>query len=411
MRFSMNSPAAKLTSLAPLRRALSPDAASMARTMNLAVVRNEADFLALAPHWDNLLARSAVRTPFLTWDWVSLWWAQYRDTFELAVCVVRDRTGSPVAIAPMMIGRPSSGARRHLRHITFLGGLGEITSEGLDFIVPCGLESSLVPVLCQMITRMRSRWDVVFLPMIHEDSPNLPVILEALSGRGSGGKIVERQPSRFINLPDSWDDVEMSHGQNWRSNYRRKWKKMLSHHAGRPRQGGLDIAADDAFHALYMLHSQRWSPGESHFLREPAKSFHRQLVQRWLSQDRLSISILELDGAPGAATYCFHHDGRSWFYQAGWNSRYSGISIGKLAIGWAVQCAIQRGHTAFDFLPGDMPYKREWSDAVRHVVDFEAFNPTSLRAALFRLLRSCKRRTIPVGTVPPAKETGTDAAE
>jgi CelD/BcsL family acetyltransferase involved in cellulose biosynthesis len=262
-----------------------------------------------------------------------------------------------------------------------------------------------------MLARMRSQWDVVFLPMIHEESPNLPAILYGLNRLGWGGRIVERQPSRLINLPESWEAIEMSHGGNWRSNFRRKWKKMLAQHAGRALQGGLDLSPEEAFDALYMLHSQRWSPQESHFLRERAKDFHRKLVNRWLPEDRLSISILELDGAPGAATYCFHHDRRSWFYQAGWNARFSGISIGKMAIGWAVQCAIQRGHAAFDFLPGDMSYKQEWSNAVRHVVDFEAFNPTSPRSALFRLLRFCKRRTAPALPTPSSEKGEKDATE
>ncbi|MCE9518300.1 MAG: GNAT family N-acetyltransferase [Verrucomicrobia bacterium] len=204
---------------------------------------------------------------------------------------------------------------------------------------------------------------------------------------------MERHPTRYITLPDSWEGIEMSHGQNWRSNHRRKWKKMLGQHAGRPLQGGADLTPAESLDALMSLHSRRWSAGESLFLSERTNRFHRKLVQRWLPQDRLSINLLELNGAPGAATYCFHYDGRSWFYQAGWNADYSDISIGKMAVAWAVQCAIQRGLREFDFLPGDLPYKQEWSNAQRSVVDIEAFNPLSLRASVFRLLRFCKRRT------------------
>lgn len=395
----MNTEAAKLSELTapPLaapRRAAKPASA------HLEIVRDEADFLALAHCWDGLLARSATRTPFLTWDWVSLWWEEYRSEFQLAVGVVRDVSGAPMAIAPLVIGAPLEGARRHLRHLTFLGGIGEISSEGLDFIVPRGLEPALAPVLCAIFQRLRGEWDTTLLTMIPETSPNLPHIFSALAAPGAGARVVERHRSHMISLPDSWEGIEMSHGQNWRSNHRRKWKKMLTQHAGHPRQGGGDFPASESLDTLMALHARRWSADESLFLRERTRRFHRQLVQRWIPDNRLSIDILELDGAPGAATYCFHHDRRAWFYQAGWNANYSGISIGKMAVAWAVQCAIQRGLREFDFLPGDLAYKQEWSNAERHVVDVEAFDPRSPRAAAFRFLRFCKRQTTPVNSPP-----------
>ncbi len=389
----MNSAAARLTSLTAPSRVSARNDAQTSQTFHLEIVSDEDEFLALEPVWDELLSRSAIRTPFMTWDWVSLWWEEGRGNFQLTIGVVRDASGTALAIAPLMIGHPVAGARRHLRHLTFLGGIGDITSEGLDFIVPRGMEASLTPLLCQVFMRLRSQWETTFLPMIDEASPNLPHILDALRRFGSGTQIVDRYRSHFISLPNSWDDIEMSHGQNWRSNHRRKWKKMLSQHTGRPLQGSTHLTPSESLDVLIRLHSRRWCVSESNFLRENVLNFHRKLVQRWLPADRLSINILELDGAPGAATYCFHHDGRSWFYQAGWNADYSDLSIGKMAIAWAVQCAIQRGLREFDFLPGDLPYKQEWSDARRSVVDIETFNRLSPRAAVFKLLRYCKRKT------------------
>lgn len=393
----MNSSAARLADLVAAPPQVGGVAATAPAGARLEIVRDEPGFLALAPHWDDLLARSATRTPFLTWDWVSLWWDEYRNDFQPALGVVRGESGDPLAIAPLVIGRPAAGARRALRHITFFGGIGDITSEGMDFLVPRGLEDSLTPMLCEVFRRTRGAWDAARLPMMHEESPNLPHLLSALRGPGSGAGIVERQPSRFIKLPDSWEGIEKSHGNNWRSNHRRKWRRMIQDHAGRPLAGGVDLPADAAFDALLELHARRWSAEESLFLRERARSFHRRLAQRWLPSGRLDISLLELEGRPGAATYCFLHDRRAWFYQAGWNADYGSISIGKLAIAWSIQCAIRRGMAEFDFLPGDYSYKEEWSDSVRHVVEVEAFSPSSPRAALFRLLRFCKRRTTGAG--------------
>jgi hypothetical protein len=43
-------------------------------------------------------------------------------------------------------------------------------------------------------------------------------------------------------------------------------------------------------------------------------------------------------------------------------------------------------------MPGDARYKEEWSTHTRTVLHLEAFNHLSLTAALFRLLRTVRRR-------------------
>jgi hypothetical protein len=42
-------------------------------------------------------------------------------------------------------------------------------------------------------------------------------------------------------------------------------------------------------------------------------------------------------------------------------------------------------------LPSDYEYKRQWCDGARWLLDLEAFNPASWRAAVFRTLRALRR--------------------
>ena len=160
---------------------------------------------------------------------------------------------------------------------------------------------------------------------------------------------------------------------------------------GRALLGGSDMTAGEAFNDLLQLHASRWTTDESLFLKPEVIGFHRRLTKEWLPKGRLMISTLELDGTPAAAAYAFADFGRLWFYQAGWNESYAALSIGKLSVAWLAQCAMAAGLKEFDFLPGDLSYKREWSNKARHVVDVEAFNPYSGLAFVFRLVRGIKR--------------------
>lgn len=359
--------------------------------MRLDVIHDEAEFLALESCWDDLLKRSSTRSPFLSWDWVKIWWEEHRKVFKLVIGVVRTSGNNILAIAPLVIGREAEGSRSQLWHLTFIGGIGEIASQGLDFMVPAGQEEFLTPLLCGIFAKVLHRIDIVRLTMIPEESPNLPHIMRALKLKTSGVIQVNRQPSRLLSLPTTWEEIEKSHGGNWRSNMRRKQKKMETEHQGRIVIGGRDVPFDVAFQALLELHAQRWSVEESLFLHERTKRFHQRLCQRCADAGRMMIVLLELDGKYQAATYCLIHDNKAWFYQAGWNQDYCGISIGKLALAWTVRHAIELGLREFDFLPVDYSYKQEWANGVRHVVDIEAFNPRSSSAAIFRILRFCKR--------------------
>jgi len=386
----------KTSTLEPELLSAMPGAASVDTGLRLDVIHDEAEFLALEYCWDDLLKQSATRSPFLSWDWVKIWWDEHRDAFKLAIGVVRTSGNKTLAIAPLVIGREAEGSRSQLWHLTFIGGMGEIAFQGMDFIVPVGHEEILTPLLCGVFAKVLKRIDLVRLTMIPEESPNLPHILQALKRKTSGVSQVNRQPSRILSLPASWEDIERSHGGNWRSNMRRKQKKMETEHQGRVIIGGRDVPFDVAFEALLELHGQRWSIEESLFLHERTKRFHQRLCHRCAADGRMMIVLLELDGKYQAATYCLIHDNKAWFYQAGWNQDYCGMSIGKLALAWTVRHAIELGLREFDFLPVDYSYKQEWADGVRHVVDIEAFNPRSSSAAIFRFLRFCKRKASPL---------------
>jgi CelD/BcsL family acetyltransferase involved in cellulose biosynthesis len=242
----------------------------------LRLVENDAVFFALQPFWDGLLERCAVRTPFMTWDWVSLRWEQQRDHCQLCIGVIDDPvTGMPAAIAPLMIGREVTGPRKTLRTLTFIGCLGEAPSQGMDFLVPKGLEQELTPLLCKVFMKTSARWDVIDLPTIHGESASLPLFREALSHFACAG---ERQPSQtcyVMTLPDTWEQQMEAWKSKERCIYRSKWRRVMDERAGRPLQGGIDLPADHAFDELWRLHSLRFEGEHSLFLNEESKRFHK----------------------------------------------------------------------------------------------------------------------------------------
>ncbi len=367
---------------------------SITSPLVLDIVRDEPGFHALEPAWDKLLETCATTAPFMRWDWVSLWWEENREDFTLAIAVLRNSRHEPVAIAPFVIGHDLQKARRPLRQLAFIGGIGQIKLQRFDFLVPQGLEEHFTPLLCEAFRELRPQWDTVRLTCIPEESPNLPIIHEALKKCGLGAAIFNRLESRCIApLPVNWEGYENLHSKNWRSKIRRRWKAMSNGHEARTLLGGQDKPAAESMRMLAALHANRWPVGVSEFLHERAQRFHLKLAERWLPDGRAILPYIEIDGQPAGVMYGFHEGDSFYQYQMGWDPAFTKISMGKLAMMWCIQSAMKLGVVTYDMLPGDFAYKAQWCNAIRYTVDVETFHPFSPAALIFRTLRQLKRLT------------------
>ena len=116
------------------------------------------------------------------------------------------------------------------------------------------------------------------------------------------------------------------------------------------------------------------------------------------------LPVIEAQGHIVAARYGFAFNGKFWSYQTGFDPSFSKYSVGTLSLGWAAQCAVQRGLTEIDHMPGDARYKTEWSTHRRIVHNLEAFNRLSLTATFFRLLRAFSRNRTPATAAPSSED-------
>lgn len=369
-----------------------PSASGQRGKLVLDLVRDEAGFHALEPFWDTLVDQMAVRTPFVRWEWMRLWWEECGAGAQLALAVLRDAEDIPQAIAPLMLAREDDRARRHLVTLAFLGGFGHAHGERFDFIVPAGREDELTPVLCGVFRLLRDECDITRLNFLPQESANTPHILAALERTFVRAGVLNRHPSRVITLPSSWEEIEARHGNSWRGNLRRSCRQFAEEHSGVTAQAGEGMSFDAAFAAFRRLHLENFPDGESTFATPASKRFHDRLAASWLPAGRAILPLLASGGNMIAAAYGFIERDEFFLYQMGWDQSFARLSPGKMALRWSVITCIGRGLRAYDMLSGDYEYKRQWSDGTRWLLDLEAHNPASLRATVFNTLRAARRR-------------------
>jgi CelD/BcsL family acetyltransferase involved in cellulose biosynthesis len=129
--------------------------------------------------------------------------------------------------------------------------------------------------------------------------------------------------------------------------------------------------AHEIFDELCALHSTRWAsrglPGA--FASERFSRFHRGLIDRLFAQGRILLARVRAGDKTIGCDYGMIEHGRVLSYQWG-IAKFddSRLSPGLLTGASIMQAALDRGLAEYDWLAGDVLYKRELSTSARELI-------------------------------------------
>jgi CelD/BcsL family acetyltransferase involved in cellulose biosynthesis len=359
--------------------------------MIIHVVRKLEELAPGAARWNELLERSGSSSVFLTWEWIELWWQVFGR--ELAACVLlAEEDGRWIGVAPLMIAPHPVAGGRHLRTLKFIGQGGDTLAEHLDFIVERGREPAVIAAFAdQLCGPLRRQWDALLLERVVMSSPNGGPFAKRMLEHGV--KVITRneQPSPYLLLPASMDALLAAKSSNFRYQYQRSRKRLHGLADVTLRRAGQELSVEEAIDVLADLNRARWQEAGSSFRTDDYRRFHIALAQRFADRGWLWLAVLTVAGEPIAARYDFAYGGKAWCMQGGWDPKRQDLNPGTLMTGEVIAWAIAQGLREYDFLCGEDHYKRRWADRERTLIDFEAFNPATLRGRWWPRLRSLKR--------------------
>ena len=368
----------------------------------LEVLRDREGMEQLASHWGDLLSKSAVRTPFINWDWAEIWWKHFESDYKAVFGVAWGEDGRLVALVPFIVGPGQTSTRKHLRELAYFGGLGEVVSEGLDCMALPGHEALLGCLMGLVFESIRGEWDTAYFGFADESSPYFQTLHQALQKYGTGDELTNRQASPMIHLGDkAWDSYLMERSGNFRKKFRRISAAATAEFQMSFREPSGKEDVGHFVDELLALHGGRWTEEQSLFLRPRARAFHHELAKRWINERRVVLLVMDFLGEPVAANYAFAEGGKMWDYQGGWKLEHTELSPAKLLNAENIRRAMANGIKEIDMLPGDLEYKSKWTGVSREVVDLVAINPQSVRARVFQSIRMVKRvieKVFPGGT-------------
>jgi CelD/BcsL family acetyltransferase involved in cellulose biosynthesis len=330
----------------------------MTISLNVTLSHNEDDLRLLEQAWHRLQENSDAWSVFNTWQWVTIWWQHYGRPHQLWLLQVYEGDVL-VGIAPLMLARVNRLGVLRWRQVQFIGT--GIYACHLDIIARHGMKPAVVSAVMSFLYQYRSKWDVCYLENIAEESATAELLRKT-----KGDWVVDHvDRAPYIRLPERFEDFFAKSVSSAKRTKQRKFMRLLEeHYAGRWSfyrvQRGQDL--EPLYAALVKFHQARWEavgqPGA--FGRPGARDFFLDVARRFLDYDWLSLYCLEVDGKPVALLLGFQYQRRTYFYSSGLDYQMHHLNLGHIMQQLIIQDMISRGHTEYDLMSGEEPYKYSW---------------------------------------------------
>lgn len=306
------------------------------------------DLVAVRSHWNALAERSG--NVFSTWEWASVWWRHFGTRGRPLPVLCRDGGGEVVAILPLYLyaRRPIPVARL----------IGHGVADQLGPV--CEPENfHAAEALARSGRDGPFRWDLLL-------AERLPV--GGAAERSLDGPRVNYESSPVVNIEGlTWDAYLGSRSANFRSQLRRKERKLMREH------GLVYRLADDPerlrkdMETLFSLHHARWH-AESAALAGRRKAFHEEFAALALQRGWLRLWLAQVGGRTVAAWYGFRFAGAEWYYQAGRDPAWDGSSVGLILLAHTLREAINDGLREYKLLRGGEAFKYRFATGDTPVV-------------------------------------------
>jgi CelD/BcsL family acetyltransferase involved in cellulose biosynthesis len=315
----------------------------------------------LGREWRDLEDRSN-GSFYLGWSWIGCWIDSLAGAVELQL-LRATRGGRTVGLCIFAPGRERrhgliASRTLHL-HATGRGQFDILTVECNGFLLERGSEDGLCQRMLDYLLEEQRGWDELVFIRLRDDMGS------CLAGSKDLRLRTRTEANYYVDLAAvraNADDYLGLLGTNTRSQIRRSAKEYS-------KSGELSlVVAEDAAQAsvfldgLKELHQKYWvargQPGA--FSSRFFEDFHRRLLQQAFARGEIQVLAIDAGAQRLGYLYNFVHRGRVYNYQSGFNYEIceKHNRPGLVAHAKAIEFNASAGHAVYDFLAGDVQYKK-----------------------------------------------------
>jgi CelD/BcsL family acetyltransferase involved in cellulose biosynthesis len=316
-------------------------------------------FMRLRHDWNTVLAASRQEGPFLMHEWLSAWWDSFGGDDELAILVCQDDADGRL-LGALPLYRRRTGRLLKTRALRFLGDAGVGSVCLTAFALP-DMEGQVFEAFADHLREDAREWDVLDLLVMRPDDGFFGVIANP-SKRGGVRIDADWHAVPRIALPADWETYLGTLTTHMRGEVRRRRRKMEA--AGARVEviedpGSIPSALDDLVRIYVGRMRHTVSPDFS--VSEATHAFFRRTMEWMLSEGRLRLRFLIMDGHRLAFTWQFRHVDTMYNLMTAFDDERGKQDVATVLLSYGIENAIHEGCPAFDMLLGGQPYKLQWN--------------------------------------------------
>jgi len=370
-------------------------------TVRVGVVESLQAWDRLRPAWSDLLAATPGATVFQTFEFLRAWWEHLGFSDRLYIVVV-ERSGVPVAIAPLQVTR--------LRWLGFwfetLIYLGQPPESDRPMVLRQADDLRSLDYVAEYIVADAGRWQQVILREQLHDDPFAERMLARFRAAGWLTAVTEGPTCPVVVVDRAWPEYLATRPKAFRKSLRRKESTLAT--AGPVEFAAADGAAADSLGRYLAVEQLSWKAAAKRIGVAQSSAhlaFYRALARDCAETLGLRFRFLTVAGRDIAATFGLLWRGRLYSLHIAHDSAWDRHSPGVVLTARELQEGFERHEYAvFDFLSGVLPNKGSWATALLPTADVH-FDRRNLRGTLhhiveFRLRPPLKRLLIRLGLQP-----------
>ena len=348
----------------------------------LHVLRDENDWGALGPIWDELLLATPEHTVFQSYAYQRLWWRHFGSDNKLFIVLIV-REGVIRGIAPLQI-QSMKYHGRYCRQLSFIGSRWEVDRP--TFLFPSD-GSNLLRALVALLAEGADEWDIAEL---HEQVTGSEMLRELGDAFRSAGYLVAHTPDSncpYLAISGTWQQFLAAKSQTFRKNLKTAGRRLRSagdvqyrvYDSSDATRAQLDVYRDIEGRSWKSAEGVGVSRSEDYF------EFYREMAEAFGPRRGFVIRILTVDERPIAGTFGLEFDGIYYSLQIAHDREFSRSSPGTYLEGLEMEECFGHGYREYEFLGGFLNNKSRWTTTFRFTTQLHVFRPTPFLRAIHLL--------------------------
>ncbi|OGH99875.1 MAG: hypothetical protein A2104_08900 [Candidatus Melainabacteria bacterium GWF2_32_7] len=334
--------------------------------MNIRIIDNEEDFLAIKTDWDRL-AQDMIS--FNKFEWTHIWWKHFKEGNDLSI-LVAEKDGKTVGIAPLYVRNINVFKFLSFKKVTFLGGK---ISDYLDFLIQQdeNRESTFVALLDYVLNKFS--FDILELKQINSDYPNFDLwqkYSKKLGLKFIDYGIFSKCHILRLNKFDSYDEYFNQLGKNHKKSIKLRQNKVKKEFKNVEYTFKSDITPED-IRIIADINIKRQK-----FLIEKGKEdrfcyFTDLQEKNFISDyfcnsnsDSKMLAYLKCDDKVIAYNLILVNDKGLCYWNGAFDTDYEVYSPSKLLFNELIKYSYENNYEYFDFMRGSDPFKLQWTNDI-----------------------------------------------